>query len=113
MVIRGANTFVIWKNLQCIVIVDPDPKCTVVVPGFRYVKLDKQTLLSYADKPAYGLPEAFVTDALGKGDECHAILHGDDLASLRLVFRKSRYSSTTNSGFTSILPMYTCTRVSH
>ena len=81
VVIRGANTFVIWKNLQCIVIVDPDPKYTVVVPRFRCVKLDKQTLLSYADKPAYELPEAFVSDALEKGDECHAILHGDDLAS--------------------------------
>src|SRR5215510_7921390 len=54
VVIRGANTFVIWKNLQCIVIVDPDPRCTVVAPRFRYVKLDKQTLLSHADKPAYG-----------------------------------------------------------
>src|SRR5262249_41730315 len=81
VVIRGANAFVIWKNLQCIVILEPDPKCAVVVPRLRYVKLDRQTLLSYADKPEYELPEAFVSDALEKGDECHAILHGDDLAS--------------------------------
>jgi hypothetical protein len=81
VLIRGANTFVIWKNLQCIVIVDPDPNCTAVVPPFRYVKLGRQRLLSYADKPEYELPGAFVSDALEKGDECHAILYGDDLAS--------------------------------
>jgi hypothetical protein len=35
VVVRAANSFVSWKNIQCIVSTEPDPKCMGVVPPYR------------------------------------------------------------------------------
>lgn len=79
--IRAANTFMTWKNLQCIVISDPNPACADVAPPYRHVVLDREALLSFSKTDDYELKSEFVLEALDKGDECHAILHGDELAS--------------------------------
>ena len=81
VVVRAANTLMTWKHIQCIAITEPDPKCMTVAPSYRYVKLDREALFSFSDKPEYELPREFLTNALEKGDECHAILHGGELAS--------------------------------
>jgi hypothetical protein len=60
---------------------DPDPRCTNVEPPYQYAVLDRQTLLSFSEKNEYELAREFVVSALDKGDECHALLHGDTLAS--------------------------------
>src|SRR3954447_18545145 len=78
-VVRAANTFITWKDLQCIMISEPNPACMSIVPPYRYVLLDRLALLSFCDKAEYEMPRQFVVDALNKGDECHAILHRDEL----------------------------------
>src|SRR5262245_50452120 len=79
--VRATNTFMSWKSIQCIKITEPDPRCTDVVAPYRYEILDRQALLSFSGQAEYELPTQFVVDALDKGDECHAIMHGDELAS--------------------------------
>jgi hypothetical protein len=79
--VRAANAFVTWKNLQCIVITGPKPEYANVEPPYRHVVLDREALLSFSETDEYELQREFVTEALDKGDECHAILHGDELAS--------------------------------
>jgi len=79
--VRAANTFLTWKNLQCIVITEPNPACVNVAPSYRYAVLDREALLSFSKTDEYELPREFVIDAFDRGDECHAILQGDELAS--------------------------------
>ena len=79
--VRAANTFMTWKSLQCIVITEPNPTCANVTPPYRHAVLDREALLSFSKTDEYELPREFVIEALDKGDECHAILHGDELAS--------------------------------
>ena len=79
--VRATNTFVNWKDIQCIMINDPDPQCTNVEPPYQYAILDRQALLSFSEKNEYELSREFVVNALDKGDECHALLLGDTLAS--------------------------------
>ena len=86
--VRVANTFMTWKNLQCIVITDPNPACVDVAPEYRHVVLDREELMYFSKTDAYELPPEFVIEALDKGDECHAILHGDELASYGWYSRK-------------------------
>jgi hypothetical protein len=81
LAIRAANTFITWKNLQCIVITDPNPACANVVPPYRHAVLDREALRSFSRTDDYELTPEFVVEALDKGDECHGILHGDELAS--------------------------------
>jgi hypothetical protein len=52
-----------------------------VEPPYHYSVLDRQELLSFSEQTEYELSREFVTSALDKGDECHALLHGDTLAS--------------------------------
>jgi hypothetical protein len=79
--VRAANTFLTWKNLQCITITEPNPACVNLTSPYRYAVLDREALLSFSKTDEYELSLEFVIDALDKGDECHAILHGDELAS--------------------------------
>src|SRR5262245_60714122 len=79
--VRATNTFMNWKNIQFIMITEPDPRSMDVVAPYRYEILDRQVLLSFSDRPEYELTPQFVISALEKGDECHAILDGDELAS--------------------------------
>jgi hypothetical protein len=79
--VRAANTILTWKNFQCIVISEPNPESMSVLPPYRYEILDRQTLLSFTRASEYELSSRFVIKALEQGDQCHAILQGDTLAS--------------------------------
>jgi ribosomal protein S18 acetylase RimI-like enzyme len=79
--VRTANTFVTWKNIQCLAVEEPDPRFMTLAPEYRYIRLDRDALFSFSDNPKYELPREFLNDALEKGDECHAILNGGVLAS--------------------------------
>jgi hypothetical protein len=50
-------------------------------PGYRTAFPDQAELRRYAQDPAYDMTDAFLDQALAKGDRCYAILEGDTLAS--------------------------------
>jgi len=79
--VRATNTILTWKNLQCVVITEPNAETMSVAPPYRYEVLDREALLSFAGINEYELTRAFVINALEQGDECHAILDGETLAS--------------------------------
>jgi hypothetical protein len=86
--VRAANMFMTWKNLQCIVITEPNPSCVDIAQPYRHAVLGREALLSFSKTVEYELPREFVMEAVEKGDECHAILHGDELASYGWYSRK-------------------------
>jgi len=53
----------------------------VAPPGMTADFLDHDTLRRMSPDAKYELPVDFLDDALGKGDECYAILQGDDVTA--------------------------------
>ena len=49
--------------------------------GFEWLALEPEQLHELAKDPAYDFTEAFLSDALAKGDRCYGILDGDVLAT--------------------------------
>ena len=78
--VRSLNRCVYYKTLQYIVI-DEAQQCLVLPEHLRFARLEPEDLLRLAEKNECAMSVGFVQHALGKGDECYAILEGDGLAS--------------------------------
>jgi hypothetical protein len=76
------NRLVVLRVLRCVHIRTPDPAFEASTGGkYRYEFLDRDTLTEYARHGSGDLPKEFVTDAVGKGDDCLGVWDGDTLAS--------------------------------
>ncbi|MDX1981111.1 MAG: hypothetical protein SFV51_12645 [Bryobacteraceae bacterium] len=79
--IRALNHCCSFQILKCIFIGEPQPEFLTLSAEFQARFLSAEELLTFAAFPANKLPEAFVREALAKGDECFGILEGERLAS--------------------------------
>jgi hypothetical protein len=82
--LNRAAPFMVLKMMR-ITLAEADPRFLELQPGHRAVFLDEPALRRYALDPAHELTQAFLDQALAKGDRCFAILDGP--RKLRLVFR--------------------------
>jgi hypothetical protein len=78
--LNRAAPFMVLKMMR-ITLAEADPRFLELQPGHRAVFLDEPALRRYALDPAHELTQAFLDQALAKGDRCFAILDGDVLAS--------------------------------
>jgi hypothetical protein len=81
IVIRSINQFVYMKTLQCVVIEQVDPKSMTLPPHLHYARIEGSRLALLGRVKENELPDEFVQAALDAGDECHAIMDGNTLAS--------------------------------
>src|SRR5215831_4237085 len=81
MAVRSLNKCVYFKTLQYIVIDDINQQHLALPDHLRFGRLEPQELLTITDNPEYEMSARFVRYALGKGDECYAILDRNIVAS--------------------------------
>jgi hypothetical protein len=79
-----------WVITKCLFTDTVNPKFLALSPGYQARFLTPAEVERHAQDPDNDLPESFVRHALGIGDQCFAILHGDTLANY------SWYTKTTN-----------------
>ena len=79
--VRSINRVVYMKTLECVVIEQVDQKSMTLPEPLRYTHLEGARLALLGRVKENELPEEFVQEALDAGDECHAIMDGNTLAS--------------------------------
>jgi len=78
---RTINMLVTFKILRGVVVRRPDPKYLACPANYTAAFLSDDEVRAYARDPGNELDEAFLREALGKGDACFAIRDGADLAA--------------------------------
>ena len=78
---RSLNRLILFKVLKGVTINRVDPDYLVCDARYRCSFLEPERLRALGHDPANEMPPEFLDEALGKGDECHGILDGDQLAS--------------------------------
>jgi len=78
--LRAANRVVLIKILRCMAIERVNPAFTTCPDPYRGLFLSAEMLREFGRDPANEMPEAFLDEALAKGDECFALLAGNRLA---------------------------------
>jgi hypothetical protein len=81
LALRAVNRLVYFRVLRAVGIETPDPKALERRPRYAYGFLSQALVLAFAGDPQYEMNERFLREALGKGDRCYGIVHGDALAS--------------------------------
>jgi hypothetical protein len=84
LVQRGLHKLSRWgvlKILRGVVVEQPDPAYLAVPKTYTAAFLPADTLRAFAADPANEMSAGFLDAALGKGDECYAILDGANLAA--------------------------------
>jgi len=79
--IKGINTVLPLKILRGVTIEEPDPAYLAAPKTYVAGFLSEAQLRAFAADPANEMSDAFLDAALGKGDECYAILDGARLAA--------------------------------
>ncbi|HEY6208404.1 MAG TPA: hypothetical protein VIW28_05070 [Gemmatimonadales bacterium] len=69
------------RVLRGIYLTRPVSEFALAPPGMTADFLDPETVRRMSAEAKYELPPDFLDEALGKGDECYAILQGDELAA--------------------------------
>jgi hypothetical protein len=78
---RAVNRACYFKALKVIKITEARPKFLKGDEKYQSGFLDRELLLRFAAVGRYDLEPEFVEQALKKGDECYAIVDGDQLAN--------------------------------
>ncbi len=78
---RAMNRFTTLMVLKCVMIDTADQKFLGANNGYTYKFLDPEKLAHLSKIREYDLDKGFLEEALGKGDQCFAIMDGDALAS--------------------------------
>jgi len=78
---RGFNHLTLFMVLKCLMIDTADRKFLQSKNGYTCEFLDPENLMVLSKNPEYQLKRNFLEEAIGKGDECFAILDGGSLAS--------------------------------
>ena len=78
---RGLNKCVYYRVLQCLVIETVNEKCLSLPSQFRFERIEPAELLRFAKNFDYELTPRFILASAKKGDECYAIMDGEQLAS--------------------------------
>jgi len=78
---RSLNKCVYFKTVQYIVIDEINQRHLVLPDHLRFARLEPPELLTITENPDYETSASFVQYALGKGDECYAILDRNIVAS--------------------------------
>ena len=81
LVTRAINRVVYYKIFKGLKIETIHPGYLEAPAGFEWLALEPEQLHELAKDPAYDFTEAFLSDALAKGDRCYGILDGDVLAT--------------------------------
>jgi hypothetical protein len=79
--IKAVNAVVPFKILRGVMIEEPDPAYLAAPKTYVAGFLPESRLRAFAADPASEMSDAFLDAALGKGDECYAILDGAKLAA--------------------------------
>jgi hypothetical protein len=79
--LKTLNQVFFFRILQGLKIEKVDPEFLNCHEKYRGLFLTEAMLMGFADRPEYELSRRFLDEALGKGDECYGILHGDVLAA--------------------------------
>jgi ribosomal protein S18 acetylase RimI-like enzyme len=78
---KSVNRLTLLMVLKCLTIDTVDEGFLQRNESYTYEFLDAERLRALRENPEYEMKRDFLEDALGKGDECFAILDGDRLAS--------------------------------
>lgn len=81
LALRAANRVVLMKILKCMAIEGVNPEFAVCPEPYRATFLSPPVLRAFGKDPVNEMPDAFLDEALAKGDECFALLQGDQLAA--------------------------------
>lgn len=79
--LRAANHLVPLKILKGVCIEAPTSEFRELAEHSSFQAIDPAILRGLARQPQYELSEAFLDEALAKGDECYGMLEGDVLAA--------------------------------
>ena len=79
--VSAVNRGVFLKILKGVTIEKVSPEFLDCPDGYRGAILTEAQLRAFSANPDHLLSKTFLDEALAKGDECYAILHGDTLAS--------------------------------
>ncbi len=79
--VRALRRVISIRVLRGIYLTAPVSEFALAPPGMTADFLDPDTLRRMSADAKYELPPDFLDEALGKGDECYAILQGDELAA--------------------------------
>ena len=86
--LKTLNQVFFFRILEGLKIEKVDPEFLNCHEKYRSLFLTEAMLMGFADRPEYELSRRFLDEALGKGDECYGILHGDVLAAYGWYSRK-------------------------
>jgi len=81
LTLRAANRVMLIKLLKCMSIERVNDAFATCPEPYRPMFLSATMLRRFGRDPENELPEAFLDEALSKGDECFALLSGDRLAA--------------------------------
>jgi len=81
LALRAANRVVLIKLLKCMAIERVNDAFATCPEPYRGMFLSAPMLRKFGRDPRNEMPEAFLDEALAKGDECFALLSGDRLAA--------------------------------
>jgi hypothetical protein len=81
LALRAANRVVLIKLLKCMAIERVNDAFATCPEPYRPMFLSAPMLRKFGRDPRNEMPEAFLDEALAKGDECFALLSGDRLAA--------------------------------
>ena len=79
--VRALRRVISIRVLRGIYLTAPVSEFALAPPGMTADFLDPDTLRRMSAEAKYELPPDFLDEALGKGDECYAILQGEELAA--------------------------------
>lgn len=88
VLLKACNLIIPLKILRGMTLEKVDPTFLECPAHFTPMFLDEAQLRAFAEEPGNGLSVSFLQEALGKGDQCYAILDGETLASYGWYSRK-------------------------
>ncbi|MFC0711456.1 GNAT family N-acetyltransferase [Azorhizophilus paspali] len=81
LLVKTINCLALFKILRGILLLEVDPAFLDCPAGYTPGFLDEKRLRHFVGDPRSGLDDAFLDEALAKGDRCYAILDGETLAA--------------------------------
>jgi len=79
--VRAINKLVYCKSLFFLVVEKIDRDSLELPANLRFAKMDRASLLACRSSKKYEMSESFLREAFAKGDECFAVLDGNNVVS--------------------------------
>jgi len=81
LLIRAVNAVLPFKILRGVYVEEPAASYLTCSEAYRTGLFSAQEMRRFAADPDNELPDAFINSVLQKGDECYALVDGDNLAA--------------------------------